>query len=405
MKKILVVFLALAVAGGLFAQIPDGFKLDGQIRTGIWLVSPDNDAADSDPQILLGGRGDPGEAARVRFNTGYNQGNFGWDARFRMVEAANNDLTANRVDVDIYQVWFTLLDSKLKFNLGNMDYEHPLRSPGYLGSFGDTVFYGSGWHGDTNNLALIQFKPIDGLTIAANLGGNTKAEDLFLTANYGVRYEKDGIIGMAAIYGTGHPNADEDYNGTIRLAGGYQKDAFKIVVDAAISGLGKDSIDVPLGPGKTETLSPLSTTAYLKGSYGLDKLTFWLTVGGTFADDINDKGDKVLGMPLIFVPAVKYGLNDKINLELDAKIGIRNHKNTTNAGAATFDSHGTDAYKTAAFYDDPTDPDKSADIAIGVGPSVEIKLGPQATIMFFDQLHFSGELFDNNFGIDFRWSF
>jgi hypothetical protein len=190
MKKALVVFLILAVAGGLFAEI----SWSGNAQTGIGIGF--NDDPDADPIIgIVRNRGENG--LQLQFVMGgkvatENYGTFTGNIGFRGYYGGKlgGDGTATMAWIeDPRLTWAVGGPLGLTLALGN-------GGPGGTGTMGDYdtgLDAGGGW-----GLAA-QLKPIAGLTVAASAiyGPAQKKFDELVYA-FGVKYSATDLLDVAA---------------------------------------------------------------------------------------------------------------------------------------------------------------------------------------------------------------
>ncbi|MDR0670098.1 MAG: hypothetical protein LBF95_08450 [Treponema sp.] len=189
MKKLLVVFLMLAVTGGIFAEI----TITGQIETGVNVTAE----KDSDPTIRLSHSDPEGSELYVTGAATTGDGNFGilfglqgdpLDMVKTVAKTAldvNNEVQAadlNPIRLDYTRVWGQFLDSKLKLLAGS--------STGSI--FSDGLWYDPGW----DSVMGIKFEatPIDGFSFGVSLPltiDEAKLEHAVKETRFGAKYKTD----------------------------------------------------------------------------------------------------------------------------------------------------------------------------------------------------------------------
>jgi hypothetical protein len=354
MKKIVAILLVLAVAAaGVFAEISFG----GSATTGV-LITTDGDTT------VQPFSQDAGLPYRLRLDTSYNDEN--WGAFFRL-QFAHESWRANQpadfvATVTDWHVWFSAFDSQFKVIAGNADADHPLRSPGYQGSFGGTKFYGPQWASlDGDGLFLFQYKPnfLGGLTIAWSLGQRNFGDvhsigQWFGNEAFGVNYTA-GAISVGAGWQLKYDA--KDWENDILAWFKYGGSNWQAVADAKFVFGSTFGIVASVGGD----LKLINDALYLKAV-----ARFNLTTG--------DNG----GVGITIVPAVKYTINPNNALEVDFNISI-----------------GDGAQRAV----------NKADFTFQVVPSYELKVGGGAALVFYDQITIADGDFSNAAGVDFRWSF
>jgi hypothetical protein len=178
MKKLLIILLVLAAAGGLFAQ---ELKWSGGVSTGLGLSS------DETQKVEI-------------FNDDSWEGNLG----FLKAEYTNENVGAavriqggftaeNKPDFGLHHamVWVNLLDDIVHVRAGKMDY-------GLWGKWSnDWASYTSGTG------AILELKPITGLSLGASLKtnlaeGNVNTEGFFKNIAFGASYNDADLLYIAA---------------------------------------------------------------------------------------------------------------------------------------------------------------------------------------------------------------
>jgi hypothetical protein len=178
MKKLLIILLVLAAAGGLFAQ---ELTWSGGVSTGLGLSSD--------------------ETAKVDiFNDDSYEGNLG----FLKAEYTNENIGAavriqggftdeNKPDFGLHHamLWVNLLDDIIHIRAGKMDYHI------WGKNNNDWVNYSSGTG------ALLELKPITGLSLGASLKtnlaeGSVNTEGFFKNIAFGASYDSADLLYIAA---------------------------------------------------------------------------------------------------------------------------------------------------------------------------------------------------------------
>jgi len=200
MKKALVVFLILAVAGGLFAE----FSWSGNLSSGIGVGFDDTDA---DPVLgIVRNRGENGLQVQFVFNGKVASENYGTVTgslgfRGSLDRFGGADGTVTRAGIE---------DPRVKWELGG-----PLGLTLQIGAGGPagTATMG-GWNttltaGEGNGLA-VQLKPVAGLTVAASaiFGLKQATFDQIVWAG-GVRYDVPDLLSVAANLNFDQTKTDE----------------------------------------------------------------------------------------------------------------------------------------------------------------------------------------------------
>jgi len=128
MKKALIILLVLAVAGGLFAQMADGFRITGDVRTGMGLLITDME--ETDP--ILGNfsnRDNIGARADFWFRYTNPEGVAGFNVRARGDSRRDQNDMLNRGNhaeagfyINVYEVWFRGFDNMAELRAGRIDW-------------------------------------------------------------------------------------------------------------------------------------------------------------------------------------------------------------------------------------------------------------------------------------------
>lgn len=212
MKKVLFLVLGLALlSGGVFAaDLPEGLKISGSIKTGVQVSGStiddndyDADTGASDP-IIKGYSDDldNGEAFRTDLNIVYEKGDFGIKTRFRVRTGGdgignwdnpfsyNQDLGSAKGGLEINKafVYGNLFDKKVKFSIGhNTDEAWSTRSFSFDANSWNTGF-------DGKDGIKFEVKPIDGLNVGFHLGSQ-KAGNSNVFDGFGNGYPNYFVVG------------------------------------------------------------------------------------------------------------------------------------------------------------------------------------------------------------------
>jgi hypothetical protein len=184
MKKLLVVLLILAAAGGVSAEI----TWSGQIETGVNIEAK----KDEDPTIRLRHSDPEGAELYLSGAATTEDGNFGflWGIQgdpLNAIEAVTDVIngttgTLNPVRLDYTRVWGTFFDKKLKILAGS--------STGAI--FSDGLWHDPGW--DSVQGIKFEAAPIEGLSFGASLPLTIDYADLkhaVQETRFGAKYKND----------------------------------------------------------------------------------------------------------------------------------------------------------------------------------------------------------------------
>jgi hypothetical protein len=191
MKKWLILFLVLAVAGGLFAQ---ELKWSGGVSTGLGLSSDETAGID-----LFNDDSFEGTLGFLRAE--YTNGNVG--AAIRIQAGFKDD---NTPDYGLHhaKVWVNFLDDKIYIATGRLDDF----------KWGKTNNDWASYSGGTG--AILEVKPIDGLSLGTVLKTNLRddlavsnAEEFFKNIAFGASYDKADLLYIAAAMQLGEQRGND----------------------------------------------------------------------------------------------------------------------------------------------------------------------------------------------------
>jgi hypothetical protein len=260
MKKVLVVFLVLAVAGGLFAQ---SITTNVQVQTGLGVGFSDATDGTGDPKIdYIRDRGDTGMRAEATFaftsadDAAY--GKFGASVRIRgSATKFVNDGWA--LSIPIATLWWTP-SSILRLDIGTND-------PGGFGSLGGIDASNDVRNGDAGLKALLS--PIPGLDLGAHLVYGRSLlllEDVSFRA--GVKYAVPSLLTAVANFrynndaGTKAANSDKAEFNFAAGASFIGIPGLTIAADLAGYKFGNDNLNfIGIGERIGYTAGPLSLVA------------------------------------------------------------------------------------------------------------------------------------------------
>jgi hypothetical protein len=249
MKKMLVVLLILAVAGGMFAaDLGEGFTITGEVKSGFGVFSQDNgDDEDGDDTYIQAWNDDATNAFRFRLNFGW-AGDIG-GTKFR-IQARDDNAEVYTTMAKAFG-WVNLLDSKIVI---------------WGGHAVDNI-YGTGGVVDDSvdgeaDLVRLEVRPIDGLSLAFGvpvpiLGGSKSMAGMTATYSnkvslgntfggsmFGAKYSNDTLTALVSAKlnaGTKGTYYDVTYSGTppqgvtggqIEVPSDYEEDGFVELVYA-----------------------------------------------------------------------------------------------------------------------------------------------------------------------------
>jgi hypothetical protein len=201
MKKLLVVLLILAVAGGLFAQ---GLTLTGEIKTGVGVYSD----FDSEESNFTVGHDDPFERSRWRITGTAGAENYGLKFGLQGYWQADGSDNGGQVteSFDNAYGWFETLDDMLKFRAGRI-------ADKAWSTGGD-----KGWDYSRGDAFTVEVKPIEGLNVGFALKANDGRE-----GENGARLAEDvGDIGSV-------------FGGTV-IGASYNTDLFGVTATVDLDG-------------------------------------------------------------------------------------------------------------------------------------------------------------------------
>ncbi|MDR2900632.1 MAG: hypothetical protein LBV20_03840 [Treponema sp.] len=175
MKKLLVVLLILAVAGGLFAQ---GFTLGGVLKTGLSVKGDD---------VIVNHSGD--DLNRLDLNGAYAAEDFGVKFGLRSDNVGGKAFTSQAIELYNAYVWVDLFGDMANVKAGKID-------DGVWGSGGDVdkgFGGGSGLRLEVTPIAGLNFGAIFTAGEDAAAATQTKLADFFAGAAVGAQYDVDAF--------------------------------------------------------------------------------------------------------------------------------------------------------------------------------------------------------------------
>lgn len=422
------VFLVLLVAGGAFAQMPDGLKLGVEVGTGLLVTTPDGDYAGKTTTAEAKTYDKGGSAYHIRLNLDYTKENFGFRTRFQ-ARSTSGPFTNQNVRVENYEAWFTALDGKLKIGAGNRDWDHHIRTPGHLGDANFSFGYGPHYDSGNGNILNVSYKLFDGLTVWTNSGGGNNPDLVYIFGNtaFGAVYSKNGITGNVSFKETVTAGTDpslDTYSGALKFGFAYAADAFTVALDGKVNDLG---LEAAVSDSKGNKISPVDTQIWLTGKYDLNKLSVFMSFGLGIFGSTDEKvgsttpGEKTTSLPVVIIPGVKYTLNDTMALELATRFAIRNYEkepvygtpNTTNLTNSHLDDNlliGGKSVLGRAWGDSTGSATtnklgEKANFSVGLLPSFSWQLGSTAKIVLYDEILIAGTYFTNGLGVFFDWTY
>jgi len=283
MKKVLIALLALAVAGGLFAQ---SLSFSGDISTGLFFHFGDSF---DDPMVELDN--DDDAAAKIEFGIGYDAGNWGASIGMSAVKGNYKDDYGNVVDpkdepLHFYDAhgWIRFIDI-IKVSAGLID-------PG--------VWNTGGWvdrNLSSGGGVRVEVEPIDGLNLGAKFGfatpwGPDTIQDFFQETAFGFSFDGGAfeLSAAAKLYSEATTGGDMDMEATAGF-GFYGLDIVSIYLGAAFEDL--------LGDADVTTLIGLNL------DFDLGALGAGLEVGLTMVDGLQEA---------YVCPSVSFGVNNNITV-------------------------------------------------------------------------------------------
>jgi hypothetical protein len=361
MKKALVVFLILAVAGGLFAQTTA--KFTGSVQTGLGIGFDDND--DSKALVdFVRNRGEQGIRGDVTANISSGPDNqpygaFGGEItlRVRQDNILNKSADGNGIlakpDTSVKLWWVP--NSFVRLDVGK-------GGPGGYGTMGgidrsqDTL--------DGNGLK-ITLTPVSGLTLGAHAlyGASVKnLEDMEL--KFGAKYAVPSLLNVAAnLYYLAANKADKAEKVRFGVGANYvglsAMGLTKIAADFGTYGFGTD--DFFMGVGEAVGFATGGLTLGVKAQQFI-----WLGEG---SKDV---------MPMLFQGDIAYKVSPVVTVGIEGryKIGALPSYNYRNAG----EIGGVDSV--AAF--------SAKDVAgLGISPQITFSVGPTINVGYNLQMDMS----------------
>jgi hypothetical protein len=310
MKKALIVFLILAVAGGLFAQEAPTFTWTGEFVTGAHVVV--NEDLD-DPQLTLAN--DDGRN-RVRLNGAIVGPTYGFNFRLQAANiAVDSDLaagtigdfnTSRAVTMPFAYGYITFFDNLLKVTAGHIDPK----------AWNSGPVIDTGW--DHEAAVRFEFTPpqVSGLNVGFSLKPPTRERphslsavslpiaDALLETVIGVKYTGLSILDITAALKLDGDDAAKDMNASL----GVSLKGIPNLTTAAIEVVGLNLNDLEdTGTGEIRLGQRVT--------YVISALTLQLSA----REHIYTLKDKDLGLRI--EPQVAYKINDSLTATLYAGIG------------------------------------------------------------------------------------
>jgi hypothetical protein len=373
MKKILVVLLILAVAGGLFAQ---GLTLSGELKTGIGIITPDNTVANDkdDDTMFVIGHDDPDGETRVRLNGLYEGENHGVKFGIQASDLGTDPaLPAVEKYVTIYNAyaWVDLFDDMANLKVGLVD-------DGVWTTGGD-----KDWGLATGTELRLEITPaayIEGLNLGFALKSNAVAREV-------------GLVGD----GKGKGNFGETFDGIV-LGASYDSDLFRVAFAMDLNGgdadVAKDFIqpvaDDFIAIAGLSIKAVENLTAIIEGKFYIadedDLGAVWLTEKFEYAIADNFRAGLVSHQKFLGADIKAQGIEDNDKFVADA----------SGWGYVMFKLYGaydlTDVWtagldlKFDTWFHADADADWNNSTAISIKPNLTYKVADNATIAIFDEI-------------------
>ncbi|GHU63507.1 hypothetical protein FACS189445_6730 [Spirochaetia bacterium] len=395
MKKMLVVLLSLAVAGGVFAiDLVDGFQITGEVKSGLAIFGQDDDQENGDDIYGKGYNDDAGENFRTRLDFTYDNDIGGAKVR---LEALNG----TAVTMEKAFGWVNLFNKMVVISGG-----HGVDDIFGVGGIVDDAVDG----GDSARVAvnLLDNNLTIGAGLALTIDGKAKSLPNALKSWYfGASYKADFFQVIAAF----------------RLNPGNDGTSYYY-------GLGADGkpSPTPVGENKLDHSETGDVDLYVDGVYGL-KLP---TLGPVGLDITGALRTGPAGYFRI-APLVTFGLGDAIEIHARADInvdssddGVDPDDGYSNFGTVEAESDASIGIRAGIAVPKIATTPLGAYLRIGsdniayfagnglyIRPGLTFAFGPNTNIEIYDHINrigaddVAGKLkgASNQFGIDFNWSF
>jgi hypothetical protein len=356
MKKALVVFLILAVAGGLFAQT---LKLSGSVQTGLAVGFTDEDGDAGEPKIAFirnrgeqGIRGDLNAVFTSADDAAY--GKFGANLSFRLRETTflGSDSVAPQ-NAPTINVWWQP-NSFVWIQVGSGG-PNPYNTMGGLGRELNVL---------DNQGLKIRLTPIAGLDVGlhAFYGAGGAGNVLVKNMNYGLgaKYTVSGLVAVDGVFR--YYTEVKDYT------------KFQLGVGAnflGLSNLGFTKLAVDFGLYDNDTDKDNN---FMGIGEAVGFTTGGLTLGvGAQQFIYNGKGDVELSMPMRFQAEVSYKVTPIITVGIEGRYYMGAKPNWGGNQWRNATDMGVDWENAAMF----AGKDLSA---LGVSPRVTFNVGPEIVI-------------------------
>jgi hypothetical protein len=348
MKKALVVFLILAVAGGLFAQT---VTTKGSVQTGIGIGFTDEEGDAGKPIVdYIRDRGDNGLRGQVdiAFTSADDAayGKFGANVSFRGV---HSKFVANNWEASVptANLWWTP-SSMLRIDLGT-------GGPGGMGTLG-----GMDRSQDIldNDGLKVRLTPIAGLNLGAHLFYGRKGATLAfenMNLGFGANYTMSGLVAVAANLRYKAENKDDK---TEKIAFGAGANFLglgglgfsKIAADFASYGFGTDAFFLGIGEQINYGVGALSAVARARQF-------IWLGEGSKDFIPMLFRGELYYKV----TPIVTVGLEGQYSMGVKPATGSNSYRIAYEVGGPG----------SAANFD------QKDDAALGISPRVTFNVGPE----------------------------
>ena len=347
MKKLFIILLVLAVAGGAFAQ---DLTWSGQLQTGVWFQGGD---FPSGTPAVKADDDDSGHGVEAKITALYDAGDWGLKFTPRVVADAVpdiNDPMSKAIDANLFADnaygWINFLDKMINVKTGFIN---------------DAVWGNAGQFGENYDAGLgvrLEVMPIDGLNVGAFFnypdGGSTagKTKNFFGETAFGFKYTADvwNLSATLKLYSEESTYSVDTYQ-TDPLTGDYILDADGNKIPATY----KPDMKALFGFGFTgvQNLTVIVDGHFLNMSSWSDQGKFecWeefgyqlsnpFTVGLNLFEAMS--GDSDVGFYNFGVwPYAYYMVTDSVQVGLDVKLflGKNNWDGTYDDGSGNVNSMG-----------------------------------------------------------------
>jgi len=297
MKKALVVFLILAVAGGLFAQI----TFSGNVSTGIGIGISDQEGVDPKVDYVRtrdGAAGLRGQIAVSYTGTSDDFGKWGLGTGFRYQQTSLFASGANEFQSTGRNLWWQP-NSFVYINLGTGD-------PGGYGTPGG-IGESNGVRGGDAGLK-VELTPIAGLSIGAHLSyGNSELLLENISPRFGVKYTVPSlltVVGNVRLYPEEKDYTKFTYAAGVSYLGLAGVGISTVGIDGALYDSGKDKSFFGAGLRVGYALGALSADA---------RGRVYLANGSALSKDF---------MPMLFRGEINYTINSTVSAGVEAQYAL-----------------------------------------------------------------------------------